>query len=122
MIYDSSPIYYTRLGYKSNRELFAPLPCLAGSRHAEALDIEPQVIVASLQGTAVWAKTAAGISAPYRINAARPFWLSRDKACPGDALHLFGFGVRKGAGGTAGEGRKAPPGCPPLRSQRRRPG
>lgn len=67
----------------------------AGALRVEPLDVERQVIVARLTGTAVWVETKAGWSTPCRLNAPRIFWLSQDAAFPGAWLHLCGFGLRR---------------------------
>jgi len=65
-----------------------------GARRVQVIDAEPQILVASLGGCVVWAKTAAGFSTPFLLNVARPCWLSDDQAEQGAVLYLFGFGLR----------------------------
>jgi len=64
------------------------------ARRVSVLDVERQVIVASLRGALVWVKTPAGISPPYLFDVPRPFWLSDERAEPGGVVYLFGFALR----------------------------
>jgi len=67
-----------------------------GSRRIGAMDVEKQVIVADLSGSVLWAKTGEGLSRPYLLNVARPFWISDQIAEQGALLYLYGFGMRVG--------------------------
>jgi len=58
------------------------------------LDVEPQVIVAPLEGVVAWVKTPAGTSAPYLFNVPKPCWLGPERVAPGATVHVFGFGLR----------------------------
>ena len=56
---------------------------------------ENHVVMATLRAnTVVWLRNSDGFSKPYMLNVARPFWLSRETAHPGEKLHIFGYGVR----------------------------
>ncbi|TFH46263.1 MAG: hypothetical protein E4H01_10265, partial [Lysobacterales bacterium] len=65
-----------------------------GARRVGMLDVERQVIVASLNGAVLWVKTAEGFSKPYLFNVAKPLWVSESKAAPGGLAYVFGFGLR----------------------------
>jgi len=65
-----------------------------GSQSCQILDIERQVITANVSGDVIWLEGAGGFSEPYLINAAKPFWISHEKAEPGDVLHVYGFSLR----------------------------
>lgn len=65
-----------------------------GARRAEVLDVEAQVITASLNGAVAWVKTGEGFSRPHLFNAAKPLWVSEEKAEPGALVYVFGFGLR----------------------------
>jgi len=65
-----------------------------GARRIKTLDVERQVIVASLTGTVLWVKTAEGVSKPHLFNVAKPLWISESKAAPGALVYIFGFGLR----------------------------
>lgn len=77
-------------------EALPPLPAQPpeGSRRADALDVEIQVITASLSGAVVWVKNGHGFSRPYLFNVAKPHWVSEAKAEPGALVYVFGFGLR----------------------------
>jgi prepilin-type processing-associated H-X9-DG protein len=70
-----------------------------GARRAEVLDVERQVMVASLEGTVAWVKTAEGFSKPALFNVAKPFWLSEERVNPGGLMFVYGFGLRPRWGG-----------------------
>ena len=80
------------IGEPAEKALPAEPP--ADARQIGILDCERQVIVAPVQGVAVWVKTSAGFSRPCVVNLARPCWLSQSEARAGETLHVFGFGLR----------------------------
>ena len=54
------------------------------ARPATLLDVEPQIIVAQqADGAVIWVRGAVGWSAPVLCHVARPFWISRERAVPG---------------------------------------
>jgi len=65
-----------------------------GARRADVLDVENQIITASLNGAVAWVKTPDGFSQPYLYNVAKPLWVSEEKAEPGTLVYVFGFGLR----------------------------
>ena len=65
-----------------------------GSRRIAPLDVELQIVVASLSGDFVWIGNADGLSSCYLHNVPKPFWISSYQASPGETLHMFGFGLR----------------------------
>jgi len=79
-------------------EAMQPLPAeppKTGAKPAAVLDVERQVIVAQgADGAVLWVKNAAGWSAPVLLNVARPFWISHQRAAPGQVLYAYGFGLR----------------------------
>ncbi|HUU59480.1 MAG TPA: glycosyl hydrolase family 28-related protein, partial [Phycisphaerae bacterium] len=77
-----------------------------GSGRAALLDVEKQVVVARLTGTVLWAVSKPGISKPYLLNVARPFWCSHDRAQQGTLLHVYGFGLRDEHSGPSRYARK----------------
>ncbi|MGA2864596.1 MAG: glycosyl hydrolase family 28-related protein [Verrucomicrobiota bacterium] len=64
-----------------------------GAQRVGPLDVERQIIVAPLQGSVVWVKTAEGFSKPYLFHVAKPLWVSEEQAEPGALVHVFGFGL-----------------------------
>jgi hypothetical protein len=66
-----------------------------GAHRVSPLDVQPRVLLAELSGSVLWAKGPDGCSRPYLFNVARPFWLSAERACAGDRVHVFGFGLRR---------------------------
>lgn len=60
----------------------------------EPIDVERQVIVATLTGSVLWIRTRGGWSKPCLFNVARPFWISDRVARAGDLMHMYGFALR----------------------------
>lgn len=60
------------------------------------LDVDKQVItVLEPQGVMLWVRNRDGWSKPYLYDVARPFWISSEQAAPGEALHMYGFGIQR---------------------------
>jgi len=74
----------------------APLPETPpkSAQRVNVLDVEEQVITAHVTGDIVWVTGPGGVSKPFLLHAAKPFWLSDAKARPGQLLHVYGFGLR----------------------------
>jgi hypothetical protein len=71
----------------------------ADARREVVLDTVEHGLLAELAGDVLWLRNRHGWSQPHLCNVARPFWLSRNQAAPGDVLFLFGYGLRP-PGGT----------------------
>lgn len=74
----------------------------SGAVEIPVVNLDGQVAVLPLRDIArglrgdhsiVWAVNGNESSAPYLLNVAKPFWVSRENANPGDLLYVFGFGV-----------------------------
>jgi len=73
---------------------------------ASVLDREQRVVVARLGSGIVYAVSADGASQPYRVDAAKPYWISRTSAEPGERLHIFGQALQSDHGGPERYARK----------------
>lgn len=67
----------------------------AAALRAEILDIDQQVLTVYLPGDVVWVKNRHGWSRPVLAHAARPHWLSAERATPGAELFLYGYALRE---------------------------
>ena len=74
-----------------------PLPATPpkGARRVRVLDVEKQTLVTDpIAGEVLWVKTPRGVSRPYLLLVAKPFWLSDVRVRPGELLYIYGFGLR----------------------------
>lgn len=68
------------------------------ARFLKPIDVENQVIVLNIpphfNATMVWVANRDGVSEPYTMNVAKPFWLSHERAHQGEIVYTYGFGFR----------------------------
>lgn len=72
-----------------------PVQPPADAQRSELLDTDTHSVMAKAPGDVIWVRNAQGWSAPYLYSAARPFWISREQASPGEVLFIVGFGLRR---------------------------
>jgi hypothetical protein len=72
-----------------------PVQPPADAQRSELLDTDTHTLMTKAPGDVIWVRNAQGWSAPYLYNAARPFWISREQASPGEVLFIVGFGLRR---------------------------
>lgn len=66
----------------------------AESKSADIVDVEGRVIVARLKGSVIWVGVSGKWSRPCLVNVAKPFWLSCERAGPGELVYAVGRGLR----------------------------
>lgn len=71
----------------------------AEARRVNPIDVEEQVLVASLSHSrephaVVWVGNVEGFSRPYLFNVAKPLWMNDSALPPGGLLRIFGQGLR----------------------------